>query len=265
MLKVKPYSEETVNGIEWLLHGNMEYYVQRWEYEGEMTVEGFFEAFRDPERVKELLATPTQRIFYDNWGDNVESWTLYNLTKDRFYWDAEGHCLFDLFKFTYSFIQGTCKGYWDEVEDVAAIFKQFLDINPDNKVDYFSTIWGGAGVYRPASIKPELYNQKYGTYKTRIVDQSEYLPALKESMRRRGIQRTDIPERVTGVNWECNKDLFTLASKWFIDWDDPSFESETGRQDLFIFHNHSQKTFTIMALRESEYMLSALEDKGLLI
>ena len=152
MLTVKPYPDESAKGIGWLFRGNIEYYIQRWQYEGEMTVEDFFEAFRDPERVKELLATPTQRIIYDNWGDNVESWTLYNLTKDRFYWDAEGHCLFDLFKFAYSIIQGAFEGYWYEVDLAISLFSQFCEIHPADKMIYYSTIWGGGNPSSPLTL-----------------------------------------------------------------------------------------------------------------
>jgi hypothetical protein len=264
MLTVKPYPEESAKGIGWLFRGNIEYYIQRWQYEGEMTVEDFFEAFRDPERVKELLATPTQRIIYDNWGDNVESWTLYNLTKDRFYWDGEGHCLFDLFKFCYSAIQGTFEGYWYEAEEAIALFKQFCEIHPADEMTYYSTIWGGAPTNAPLLVSQsgKLKNTEgYPLTPTREEHRKTNLEAVKGKTLHNAPLNSFSP--YTGMRYNPERFLYKTTSKWFLDWEDEWFKRDPGRNDLSIFHNHTQKTFMIMAFRESEYMLSALRDKGL--
>ncbi len=247
-----------------MLHGNMCYYIQRWQYDGEMTIEDFFEAFRDPERVKELLTTPTQRIIYDNWGDNVESWTLYNLTKDRFYWDAGGHCLFDLFKFCYSAIQGTFEGYWYEAEEAIALFKQLCEIHSSDEMTYYSTIWGGGRTGAPLLVsQPGKLKNAEGYPLTPTSE--EHLKVNLEAVNGKKLHNAPLTafSKYTGTRWNPERFLYKTVSKWFLDWEDEWFRRDPGRNDLSIFHNHTQKTFMIMALRESEYMLSALRDKGL--
>lgn len=264
MLSVKPYSEESAKGLHGLFRGNIEYYIQRWQYDGEMTVEDFFEAFRDVERVNELLATPTQYVIYDRWGTKAKDWTLYNLTKDRFYWDAEGHCLFDLFKFCYSAIQGTFEGYWYEAEEAIALFKQLCEIHPSDKMTYYSTIWSGENPAVPLLVSQSGWLKKENGLPLKPT-REEYLKVDKECVNWNSLNNAPVGavSKYTGTRWNPERFLYKTVSKWFLDWEDKWFKRDPGRNDMSIFHNHTQKTFMIMALRESEYMLSALRDKGL--
>jgi len=243
MITVKPYSMEVSKEIKKVFAGNIEYYIQRWSYEGEMTLNEFFQEFKDLSHSQELVGTHVQRVIYDKWGDNAESWTLYNLTQDRFYWDSEGHCLFDLFKFQYSIIMGTFKGYWHLCKEMIQEFKGLLEVDSFDRVTFYSTIWGGA-----CPGTPEV---QYSDYQEIIMNEIDFS------------KLSNAPIERFNNGWEDNRDLYRVASKWYIDWEDPDFEQEIGRGDLSVFQNHTKKTFTVFALRETEFMIDALDKRGL--
>lgn len=227
----KPYPRELDAAVTKVLnqdaeHEGFEYMIQRWGYSGSLDLNGFFDQFGDQSRIVELLGSPVK--FSMNIESRIADWSLYNFRQDLFYWDNDGHCLKDLFRFQYSEAAESFPGYGPEFPYWVRYFKQLLEIDDDDAVTYYSTLFLGID---PPNVGPDYY--KTG------VDFS---------------QLHNLPYPPEANKWRNNFELCKHGCPWFINEEIEHFDGDPGRCDVSVFQNHTKQEIILLFFRDSDYI-----------